>query len=133
MKLPTLSVIVPNYNHGAHLPACLKALLSQSVPADEIIVIDDGSTDNSVEIIEQLARQHSIIKFYRNDQNRGVIYTFNRGVDLATSQFIAGCGADDEVMPGYFEKSLRLLAEHPEAGVSAGICQFKDLGTGLIH
>ena len=51
MNLPRLSIVVPNYNHAAFLPACLNALLNQSVPPFEVIVIDDGSTDGSIEFV----------------------------------------------------------------------------------
>jgi len=60
MNAPGLSVIVPNYNHARCLPRCLDALLAQSVPAGEILVIDDASTDDSVRIIEsyEIGRAH---------------------------------------------------------------------------
>ena len=131
MKLPTLSVIVPNYNHAQLLPTCLEALLSQSVPPTEIIVIDDGSTDNSVEVIKALAARHPTIKLYQNDKNRGVSYTLNRGIDLATSEYSYFPGADDEILPGFLEKSLRLLAEHPQAGISCTVGDWREVATGL--
>ena len=53
MKRPTLSIVVPNYNHGHYLPECLDSILSQSWPPDELIVIDEASTDNSVAVIER--------------------------------------------------------------------------------
>ena len=131
MKLPTLSVVVPNYNHARHLPGCLNAILGQSAPAAEIIIIDDGSTDNSVEVIEDFARRHPSIRFYRNESNRGVTWTCNRGAALATGDFLVIPGADDEVQPGFFEKSLRLLAEYPQAGACGSICQYRDMTSGL--
>jgi len=133
MKLPSLSVIVPNYNHSRHLPACLRAIATQSVPADEIIVVDDASTDNSVEVLESLALQYPSLKIYRNPVNQGFMGTVNRGVDLARGQFICAPGADDEIMPGLFEKSLRLLAEYPQAGSSAAICRIFDMKSGLSY
>ena len=130
-KLPTLSVVVPNYNHSQCLPICLRALLSQSVPAKEIIVIDDGSTDNSVEVIEEFARQNPTIRPFRNDKNRGVNYTCNRGLDLATGDYVFVPAADDEVLPGFFEKALNLLADHPKAGIAASITEMRDMSTNV--
>ena len=130
MKLPTLSVIVPNYNHGHHLPASLDAMLNQTVQPHEIIVIDDGSTDNSVAIMEEIVSRHPQIKFYRNEKNCGVLRTLNRGIGLATGDFISAFAADDEVMPGFFEKSLSLLAEHPTCNMSGTICYYIDTKTG---
>jgi len=133
MKLPTLSVVVPNYNHAKYLPTCLESILKQSVPPQEIIVIDDGSTDNSLEIFEGFARKHSQIKIHRNEVNRGALYTINRGVDLATGELICMWGADDEMLPGFLEQSLRLFAQHPSAGLSATICRMSDVNKGLVY
>jgi glycosyltransferase involved in cell wall biosynthesis len=129
-NLPTLSVIYPNYNHGKYLDKCLRSCLAQSLPPQEIILIDDGSTDNSVEIAEKLVREFPVIRFYRNDQNRGVIYTVNRGVELATGDYVGLFSVDDELMPGFFEKSLRLLAQHPQAAYSGTITEYTDMATG---
>jgi glycosyltransferase involved in cell wall biosynthesis len=133
MKRPSLSVIVPNYNHSQHLPACLRAIATQSVPADEIIVVDDASTDNSVEVLESLARQYPSMKIYRNPVNLNVAGTVNRGVELAKGDFVCLPAADDQVMPGLFEKSLRLLAEHPEAALCAAICRMFDMKSNLSY
>ena len=61
MNFPKLSVVIPNYNHAAYLPHCLQAVLRQSAQAMEIIVLDDASTDDSVKVIESIARQHPLI------------------------------------------------------------------------
>src|SRR5262249_29724703 len=129
--LPSLSVVIPNYNHGEHLAKCLASVLAQSIPATEIIVIDDCSTDNSAAIIDDLARKNPVIRFFRNETNQGALFTFNRGIDLATSQYLVMIAADDEVRPGYFEKTLRLLSQNPQAGACAAICEFRDMSSGL--
>lgn len=121
MNLPTLSVVIPNYNHAQYLPRCLNALLNQSVQPQEIIVVDDASKDDSVEVIREFARKHPIVKLLQNDRNRGVMETTNRGIEAASGEFVFLQAADDETMPGFIEKSLRLLAEHPQAGLSCTI------------
>jgi len=131
MNLPTLSIIIPNYNHGHCLPLAVNAILKQSAPPLEIILIDDGSTDDSVAIIQNLARQHPIIKFHRNAKNEGVCFTVNRGIDLARGDYVFLAGADDEVLPGFLEKSLRVLAQHPQAGLSCTIGDWREEATGL--
>jgi glycosyltransferase involved in cell wall biosynthesis len=131
MNLPTLSVILPNYNHGHCLPVAVEAFLKQSVQPLEIIIIDDGSTDDSVEIIADLANQHSIIKFHRNDRNLGVCLTVNRGIDLARGEYVYSTAADDVSLPGFFEKSLQLLATHPQAGLCCTIGDWRELHTGV--
>lgn len=126
MNLPRLSVVVPNYNHAEFLPTCLNALLTQSVPPFEVIVIDDGSTDGSLAVIEEFAARHPNLRAVRNDRNRGVVFTLNRGLELARGEYVFFPAADDEVTPGLFEKSLNLLAQHPEAGLSCTVSEWRE-------
>ena len=130
---PTLSVVVPNYNHAKLLPRCLDGILSQSFQPLEVIVIDDGSTDNSIEVIESYARRYPNVKAVRNDRNRGVSYTLNRGLTLAQGEFVTFPGADDEVMPGLFEKQMCLFARHPNAAMCGTIVEFKNMSTNQIY
>src|SRR6185436_11843228 len=104
MKLPTLSIIIPNYNHGHCLPVAVNAILQQSAQPLEVIIIDDGSTDQSVEIIQELARRHPVIQFHHNEKNEGVLFTINRGIDLARGEYVFSSSADDEILPSFLEK-----------------------------
>jgi len=131
MNLPTLSIIIPNYNHGHCLPVAVEAILKQSAQPLEIIIIDDGSTDGSVEVIERLADRYQIIKFYSNPRNLGVCLTVNRGIDLARSEYVFSTAADDVILPGFFEKSLHILAQHPQAGLSCTIADWREAAIGL--
>jgi glycosyltransferase involved in cell wall biosynthesis len=131
MKLPTLSIIIPNYNHGHFLPVAVNAILKQSAQPLEVIIIDDGSTDDSVEIIQNLASENPVIKFYRNEKNSGVCFTINRGIDLARGDYVFFSAADDEILPGFLEKSLNILAQHPQAGLSCTIGDWREEATGL--
>jgi glycosyltransferase involved in cell wall biosynthesis len=131
MELPSLSVVVPNYNHARSLPACLTAILAQSVPATEIIVIDDGSTDDSVEVMTAFARRNPGIQVHRNDRNHGVVYTLNRGIELARGDYLHFPGADDEVLPGLFEKSLTVLKRNPDAALSCTVSEWRDASTDV--
>ncbi|MBX3746542.1 MAG: glycosyltransferase family 2 protein [Verrucomicrobiae bacterium] len=131
MTLPSLSVVVPNYNHGHSLPACLDALLAQSVPPDEIVVIDDGSTDDSRTVIADYARRHPCIRPEANPANRGVVFTMNRGLELARGDYLHFASADDMVLPGLFERSLTLLAAHPRAALSCSASRWSDMDSGM--
>ena len=117
MNQPTLSVVIPNYNHGHYLRQLLEAICKQSFKPVEIILIDDASTDNSVEIIESMMREYPIIQLLQNEKNLGHIYSAKRGLDLIKGDYFLDFSADDQVMPGFFEKSMNLLAKHPEAGL----------------
>ena len=117
MVQSSLSVIIPNYNHSSYLPDILNSILDQSYKPLEIIVIDDGSTDNSIEVLESFAKKNKQIRLYQNDQNKGVIFTANRGLELTKGEYVCFIASDDEVMPCFFEKSISLLKIHPKAGL----------------
>ena len=115
MPRSSLSVIIPNYNDSACIGEAVEAICEQSLPPDEVIVIDDGSTDNSVEIIRKYVSRYPMLRLERNDVNRGVNYTVNRGLKMARSQFFLSCSANDRLLPGLIEKSMTLLADYPQA------------------
>src|SRR5882724_13615892 len=123
--LPTLSVVVPNYNHAKYLPACLSAILRQSVQPLEVLVLDDVSTDNSLEVIKRIAAKNPLVRLVQNEKNLGVMPNLNKGVQLAKGDYVFIGSADDEIIPGLFEKSMQLLARHPQAGLSCTICTWR--------
>jgi glycosyltransferase involved in cell wall biosynthesis len=124
---------MPNYNHAHYLPEALQALLDQTWLPTEIIVIDDGSTDDSVKIIERFAKDNSIIRLCCNGENRGVSYSLNRALDLASGDYVAFPGADDRTLPEFLEKCMVQLTQHPQAALCSGLSRLidedgKDLG-----
>lgn len=126
-----ISVIVPNYNHGRLLPRCLTALLNQSLPPWEIIVVDDGSTDNSLEVLKSFAQRYDKVRVLSNERNSGVAVTLNRGLRQARCDYVFFGAADDEVRPELFERSICILQAHPKAGLCSGICEWRCSSTGL--
>lgn len=116
-KKASLAVIIPNYNHGHFLKKLIPSLLQQSSPADEILIIDDGSQDDSIAIITELCKLSKTVKFYQNITNKGVTYTLNKALNLTTCDYLTFPSADNFVLPGLYEKSLALLSKHPEAGL----------------
>ncbi len=127
MRRPTLSVFLPNYNHARYLPVALEAILSQSWPADEVIVVDDASTDDSLDILTTLARRDSRLRLVCNTENQGVIASANRGIDHCRGDYVYGAAADDEVLPGFFETALGMLSEHPQAGLCCGFPSYVEV------
>jgi glycosyltransferase involved in cell wall biosynthesis len=118
VDLPTVSVLVPNYNHAAYLEETLTALLSQSVRPLEILVVDDASTDDSLAIIERLAAADPILRVIRHETNQGAIAAINRALAEARGDYVYVNAVDDPVRPGLFEQALPLLAANPEAGLA---------------
>jgi glycosyltransferase involved in cell wall biosynthesis len=113
----TLSVLMPNYNHAHLVGEALRSLLGQSFKPSEIIIVDDASTDNSLEVLESYAQREPSIRIVRNERNQGVICNLNRLTEWASSDYVMFLAADDQLLPGFFEKSMGVLALHPAAGL----------------
>jgi glycosyltransferase involved in cell wall biosynthesis len=116
----TLSVVLPNYNHARFVGRALKALLCQKRAADEIIVIDDGSTDDSVRIIDEIAAGAPAIRVLRNENNIGVIATLQRGLEVARGNYVYFAASDDWILPDFFALALRRLEADPDVGLFCG-------------
>src|ERR1700674_5961017 len=93
-----LSVVLPNYNHARLVGRALAALLGQKRVADEIIVIDDGSTDDSVRVIDGIAAGAPAIRVLHNANNIGVIATLQRGLEAARGKYVYFAAADDWIL-----------------------------------
>jgi glycosyltransferase involved in cell wall biosynthesis len=133
MSKPTLTVVMPNFNHAHCINEALEAIEAQSFRPLEVIVIDDGSTDDSTSVIEQSAKRYPIIRLLRNERNMGVVFSVNRGLQEASGDYVSLQAADDKLLPEHFEKSMKFLAQYPQAGVSSALSlvvdeQGKDLG-----
>ena len=112
--------MLPNYNHACYLPRALDALLSQDRTADEIIVIDDGSTDDSKHVIAHYAAKFASVRLLANEKNIGVIATLSRGLYEARGHYIYFGAADDFVMPGFFAAAIKMLGANSQAGLFFG-------------
>src|SRR5687768_7169093 len=119
--MPTVSVVVANYNHGHYLSQCLDAVFAQERPADEVIVIDDGSVDASLDIIERYLRAYPALRLVRHATNRGVLEVMNRGLREAKGDYILFAAADDWILPGLLVRSMDLLQRYPQAGLCSSL------------
>ena len=117
----TLSVAMANYNHGRFIGEALEAILAQSLRPLEIIVVDDASTDDSVEIVEGIARRDPIVRLVRNERNLGAVRTIDLGLREAAGDYVFFPASDDRVMAGLFAKSMNLLNRYPEAGICTAL------------
>jgi glycosyltransferase involved in cell wall biosynthesis len=127
-RVGTVSLIVPNYNHAKYLPRCLDSLLAQSRVPDEILICDDTSTDNSLEVLEAYASRHSQVRILRNEKNQGVLRTLKRLASEARCEYAMSIGADDECCPGFIEKVMEQAHQHPDAGIIIGRELFRYIG-----
>jgi glycosyltransferase involved in cell wall biosynthesis len=106
MQTPLVSVIIPNYNHAKYLPQRIESVINQSYKNIEIIILDDCSTDNSIEIIQKYCELYPTIQFYLNQQNSGTTFKqWNKGIQIAKGEYIWLAESDD------FAHSTELITE----------------------
>lgn len=120
MTRPTLSVVMPNYNHARYLPTAIEELLTQSRPPDELLVLDDASTDNSLEVLRELAARHRVIRVISLERNSGVLAAHRRLFAEARGDYLYAGAADDHRLPGFFAAAMEWAERHPEAGAIFG-------------
>lgn len=120
MPPPLISVIVPVYNVADHVAACLESLRGQSLADFEVIVVDDGSTDDSAERTREAAAGDGRFRFVAQE-NRGLSGARNTGLDLARGAFIAFVDSDDRVAPDYLARLHGALEESGADWVACAI------------
>jgi glycosyltransferase involved in cell wall biosynthesis len=126
--MSSISVVIPTYNYGCFIAEAIESALSQTVAPTEVIVVDDGSTDDT----EDIARSFGERVRYIKQENAGVCIARNRGVSRSTGDYIAFLDADDRWEPTKLEKQLEKFENDPEIGlVHCGMRHF-DGKTGEI-
>jgi glycosyltransferase involved in cell wall biosynthesis len=113
----SLSVVIPNRNDSKYLPRCIRSIVDQSVTPDELIIIDDESTDDSVEVIRREFAGHQFARLEINPKNLGGVQTANRGLGMAKGKFLLFMGANDFILPGHFARMKACLERFPHAGL----------------
>ena len=129
---PLVSIVVPAYNAASFLDETLDALLSDTYPATEIIVVDDGSTDTTAEIAIRRAQQHRHIHFV-SQPNGGVCRARNRGIAQAVGKYVLPVDADDIICPGFIEWAVGQMEQHPEVSVAVPRAEFFGARQGQWH
>lgn len=116
-----LSVLMTNFNHGRFIGESLHAIVEQLYPLKEIIIIDDASTDHSMEVIREFRDKSHNLRIIRNERNMGVVHNANTLLSLSSGKYVFFAAADDRVLSGFFGKATSLLSKHPEAGLCSGL------------
>ncbi|WP_126244190.1 glycosyltransferase [Chitinophaga rhizosphaerae] len=114
---PLISIVLPCYNAGEFLQDCLNSIFSQSYPHFELIIVNDGSTDETKEII--LRNEDERIRLVENPENQGIVKSLNKGIKLAKGAFIARIDADDLMHEHRLRKQLSFLLspENQDVGI----------------
>jgi len=108
---PTVSVIIPTYNRAHLIGRSIKSVLSQSYQDFEIIIVDDGSTDNTEEVVSSFNDER--IRYIRHGENKGEAAARNMGIRVARGKYIASQDSDDEWLPEKLAKQIELLKNTP--------------------
>lgn len=110
-RQPLVSVVIPAYNHGKYLDAAIRSILEQDYPRVELIVIDDGSTDNTREVLTKYeGRFH-----FESQPNMGQVATLNKGWLMSHGEILAYLSADDLLLQGAIRSAVRCLEENADA------------------
>ncbi len=116
-----ISIVTPSFNQASYLEATLRSLLDQNYPDLELIVIDGGSTDGSVEIIRRYAAQ---LSHWESERDRGQSHALNKGFAHVHGDIWTWLNSDDLLEPGVLQRVAQLFAENPEVGVVYGDCVY---------
>ena len=129
---PLVSVGLAVYNGEAYLSQSLDSLLAQDYENIELIISDNASTDRTGEICHSYASGDDRIRYYRNDQNRGPVWNFNRVFELAWGEYFMWACHDDYWDPQYLRSCIEALENHDTAVLAATMCKSVDSTTGEL-
>jgi len=120
---PTVTLVVPNFNHAHYLPESLGSIANQTRAPDRVIIIDDCSTDESIAVISRFLADRPTWQLIRHQTNQGVVRGQNEALAAAETDWIGFLGADDALHPTYLEKAMAQAARFPEAGFVFACCE----------
>lgn len=113
-KNALVSIIIPTYNRAYVISETLKSVYSQTYPNWECIVVDDGSTDNTKNIVEEVSKTDPRFFYFKNIKSKGAPGARNTGLELARGEFISFFDSDDKLLPKYIENKLKHFIANPE-------------------
>jgi glycosyltransferase involved in cell wall biosynthesis len=116
----SIDVAIPNYNYGRYLRDCVRSVQAQSVENLRILIVDNASSDDSVEIARSLATEDSRIEIVARKVNKGLHASFNEGIDWATGDYLIVLHADDMSAPGALTRAIECLDRHPNVAMVCG-------------
>lgn len=122
-----VSILLPVYNAESTIRETIDSILNQTYTDFDVVIINDGSSDNSEQTI--LEYKDERIHYYKNESNRGLIYTLNRGIELCKGEYIARIDADDIMLPTRLEEQIKFMEEHP-AIIASGSAVIKFFPNG---
>jgi len=128
---PLVSVVVPSYNHEAYIEECILSVLNQTYKNIELIVVDDGSTDRSREILERLQNQFHFVLLFQ--ENQGISKTMNKAISLSHGKYISSSASDDFMMPDKIERQVNYMESDPDCSLVFGKVHMVDNNSQIIE
>jgi glycosyltransferase involved in cell wall biosynthesis len=122
MNAPEISIVLPAYNCESFLKEAIESLLNQAFKDFELIIINDGSTDKTEDVIKSFTDPRII--YLKNENNSGLVYTLNKGIDAAKGKYIARMDGDDISLPTRLVRQKAILDENPGIAVTASTIAF---------
>ncbi|MGX5851109.1 glycosyltransferase family 2 protein [Mesorhizobium sp. PL10] len=129
--MPSVDVVIPNYQYGRFLSGCIKSVLSQDVENLRVLVIDNASTDNSLEVARALAAADRRIQIIAHPVNVGLTASMNEGIDHAAADYFTILCSDDILAPGSLSRAISIMEQHPAVTVAQGKAQILDVEGAL--
>jgi len=121
---PLVSVVMPAYNAEKYLSEAVESILNQTFKDFEFIIIDDGSSDGTWEIIQEYAKKDGRIIPVKNEKNLNVSQTRNKGIDISCGKYIVWADSDDISLPNRIEKQLDFMESNKEVGLCGSFMEF---------
>lgn len=132
--MPKVSVIIPNYNHARFLPQRIESVLNQTFSDFEVLLMDDCSSDNSVEVMQNYAARDSRIALVINEKNSGSTFAqWNKGVSLAQGEYIWMAESDDYCALTLLERLVPLLDKNPNVGIAFAQSYIVDEASEIVN
>lgn len=119
---PVVSVVMATYNRAAFLPRSISSYLRQHYTGSELLVVDDGSTDETFYVVNEFMKKDARIRYMRHS-NRKVSLTRNAGILAATGRYIAFLDSDDAFTPDYLSSRVHYMESHPDTELIQGGCR----------
>ena len=133
---PLVSMVIPSYNHARYVRTCINSIISQDYRNIELIIIDDGSTDESTRCIEELvpACRERFVRFeFRSRPNKGLSATVDEGLKWARGKYFASLCSDDALLPGKTSTLVSQIDGEPRVGAVFSGCELIDAKDALIR
>lgn len=123
LDLPLVSIVTPSFNQAAFLEETIRSVLGQTYPNLEYLIVDGGSTDGSLEIIQKYANR---LAWWASEKDRGQTDAINKGFARARGEILAWINSDDTYLPHAIAEAVEYLRAHPEAGMVYGDANLMD-------